>query len=141
MNRLIVTAILATPFLIAAQVHACGYGLFDADVELFCSGDPLQSQQAWARLMKRGPQAAAAVRSYYAMAQRQERNTREMLARLQRGEDLGLSREQAAKEIVRLGDFLKYNRQRMAKLQRLLVYVTGDLLGGEPWGAERLSVA
>lgn len=68
--------------LASKNVDACGYGLYDPDVETLCSGDALQAEQALGRIMKRGRQALPGIERYLANALRSHQYNVEYLSRL-----------------------------------------------------------
>lgn len=126
--------ILATLGLATAgsQVLACGYGAFDADVELACSGDPLQVQQAIGRLLVRGEKAIPIVLVYQRRGKRQDSSYRKYLGQLIAGEQ-EMTAEQRRNSIEQWRSWLAWNEKRLAQLDMLLFLLRGKGFAANAW--------
>lgn len=123
MKRLSLLAVaFAALFAIQTQLNACGYGLLDPDVETYCSGDPVQAAAALANLVKRGPKAAPAIEQYRSRAVRQQKSYERYLTNLQSPEgNPDVRPENLEKEIERAKTWLKWNEERMQKIDFLFI--------------------
>jgi hypothetical protein len=122
MKRICLTVVTFSLMLVSVNdVSACGYGLFDPDVETYSSGDPVQSRKALAKLLLRGPKALTEVRFYRQDAIETMGYQKAYLQRLEASDPaLKLQPEVIETETRRTRKWLEWNEMRLRKLDHLL---------------------
>jgi len=108
-----------------SQSNACGYGLFDPDMETACSGDERSAQAALTRLLFRGNKALPGAQRYLAQAESTGKSYQEYIKRLRTGER-ELTPERREQEIERAEKYLIWNEQRIRKAKLIIYMLNGN---------------
>lgn len=133
-TKLAILVAVALGCIVSNRADACGYGIFDSDVELACSGDPLQSKAAMDRIMKRGRSALRAVNFYHRNAVLSRNHNVNYLKRLQIADpQLKLTPQQRETEIKRVLAGLEFSRKQLRQLDLILYKLGGRSFAGAPW--------